>query len=331
LIITTKFYKGQGLGNQLWVYAVGRSIAEYLGFGFIQQNMESFKGKDFLDIDDIVNVDLKYLNSINLDSLQTFHEARYFDQDLNVTSSGFDERVKDIKNSVCLEGLYQSEKYFFGHLEKISNYIRIKNDFLKYEKMPNDVCIINLRGGEYKRHANLILPMEYWNNAIKNMKINMNIVKFIVVTDDKRYARAIFPEYEVLDGGVAECYLALKSAKYLILSNSSFSYFPTKTNNNTPYVIAPMYWARPFNSLKRWASPANLYEDWMWQDITGVLYEYKTLIKESESTELYYKNSYYLRSEVDISSQKTLLSYVPKKFKSKIKKIFSLINPKKYG
>ena len=100
-----------------------------------------------------------------------------------------------------------------------------------------------------------------------NMQIiHPNIKEFVIVTDDKDYSKTLFPKLRLIEPGIAQSYLALYQAKYLIVSNSSFSYFPIKTQTKKPFVIAPMHWARFNNIWKRWSSPANLYTDWNWQD-----------------------------------------------------------------
>ncbi|MGV8951667.1 MAG: hypothetical protein ACOH2M_11235, partial [Cypionkella sp.] len=50
-------------------------------------------------------------------------------------------------------------------------------------------------------------------------------------------------------------------------------------------VIAPLYWARPDNRLQRWASPANLYADWLWQSGDGATFEYPDLVERRDECE----------------------------------------------
>ena len=53
-----------------------------------------------------------------------------------------------------------------------------------------------------------------------------------------------------------------KGAHYLILSNSSFAFFPAYINPNLKYAVAPSYWA-PSTKAERqsnsWYSPSNFY------------------------------------------------------------------------
>lgn len=331
MVIASRFYDGQGLGNQLWVHAAARSIAEQLGAGFVQLDMDKFKGKEFLDIDPFCAVDERTVQHFLQEIIHVFHERRYFDHELNVISSGFDERVNSIDQSVELEGLFQSEAYFFGDIGKLKRYFPLKKGWEDSRAIPEDTCILNIRGGEYKRHKNLILPRQYWDHAIEHMRRDHGIRRFLMVTDDIAYAKALFPQYDVLHGGVGECYAALNGAKWVVLSNSSFGYFPVKTNPNNPYVIAPQYWARFNNPYRRWASPANVYQDWMWMDDRGDLHTYRDLELEAAETEKFYQDACYLATMPEAIYKKTLLHYIPSDIRRTAKKMLAKVLPMKFG
>lgn len=325
--LSTEFYDGQGLGNQLWVYASVRSIAAENGANFILLGIDKFKGNHFLDIDHLVGVNT-YKGLLDCNH---FHEARFFDPDIECVVSCFDKKVLDIKQSVNLEGLFQSEEYFFGDISKLKKYIRIKKEYFNKVTIPSDACILNVRGGEYKRHKDLILPISYWHSAIKNMKEQKSVTNFLIVTDDVRYANSILPQYEVLRGGVAECYVALNKAKYLVLSNSSFSYFPVKTNENDPFVIAPKHWARFGNEYNKWASPANLYKGWFWQDKFGHLHTYEHCKNEVDYMENFYNDDFFIRVPNTFIQKKILRGFIPLSIRKKVKKILAYFFPRNVG
>ena len=326
-MIITELYDGQGLGNQLWVYAVCRSIAEKLQLPHKILSPDKFKGSSFLVIDFGVEFNKEKTKS----DLRDFHEHIFYDPQLDYFSSGFDSAVLNLKPYSKIHGLFQSEEYFFGDLTLPKKYINIKASHLEKEIIPDDHCVINLRGGEYKRHKNLILPKSYWLNAMRNIRNLCNIDKFIIVTDDQRYAKALFPELPVLQGGIAECYVALYQARYLILSNSSFSYFPLKTGIDKLFVIAPQYWARFGNKYSRWASVANFYKGWMWQDVNGSLRSHDDCQEEVIKTNEYYQNHYYLSTVSSAVMNRGIRGYFPTWLKKPIKKGLSLLFPKHIG
>ena len=333
-MIQMRFYSGQGLGNQLWVYAAGRALAEYHQTTFSVIDKELFKGSTFLDIDACAGSEATEHESDQqgTESRAIFKERLFYDKELRYYASTYDKRVEIISGSTIIEGLYQSEKYLFSNLSRLRNWIRLKEEYMARSKYYNDKCIINVRGGEYKRHGFLILPKSYWLNAINNMNRAFGIKDFLIVTDDKPYASRLLPGIPVLDGSIGDCYSALYGAGYLIVSNSSFSYFPIKTRIDKPPVIAPFLWSRPFNKEQRWASPANFYKDWTWQTIDGVLVNEDICQKIVDKTTLYYANS------LNISTTDEALRtnygwprYIPKKIRNITKKCLSALFPMRIG
>lgn len=268
---------------------------------------------------------------LSLDNLPKFNERIYYDKQLDYFSSGFDERVLGLYGVNKLDGLFQSEQYFFGKQDVIKSYIKINPIYKDRNFVPDNVCIINLRGGEYKRHSALILPERYWHLAIQNMRLMHGINDFWVVTDDERYARTLFPDFKIISGNVGDCYATLYNARYLIISNSSFSYFPIKTSTNSIFVIAPKYWARHSNSYNRWASVCNLYKGWHWQDQSGNLETYHDCIHERDSLENFYDKNFNIRTTSDAVKNFNVREIIPHTLRQKLKKILCHIFPRKYG
>ena len=171
---------------------------------------------------------------------------------------------------------------------KLKRYIKPIRSILEENQISDDFCVLNIRGGEYKRHKNFLLSKNYWENAILNFKNFFNIHKFKIVTDDFKYAKALFPNLEIIHGNISKCYCTIYNCKNIIVSNSSFSYFPCKTGVKKN-IIAPMYWARPLKNYGRWVSPGNIYEDWNWQDNKGLIHSYNDCLKIAEQTDAFYK------------------------------------------
>ena len=331
-MIITEMYDGQGLGNQLWVYASARSIAEKLNVPFILIGSERFKGKSFLKIPTTIGISSEQANEfISKSKWKTFNEILYYDKELDYISSGYDPRVLDISCTNKISGLFQSEKYFFDDLEKIKGYFEIDKSLLSKNKISDETCVINLRGGEYKRHKNFILPISYWENAMKNILRMTTVKRFLVVTDDVRYAHAMFPGVEVLQGGIGDCYASIFNAKYLILSNSTFSYFPVKTSGNSRFVIAPKYWARFGNRHNRWASTANLYQSWLWQDTSGDISTFDECLQECEATEAEYEEKFFIRTTIDQVQKPGIRQLLPASMRHGAKRALSLIFPRHFG
>tara|TARA_B100000161_G_scaffold217271_1_gene162273 strand:+ start:666 stop:1652 length:987 start_codon:yes stop_codon:yes gene_type:complete len=328
-MLYTEFLDGQGLGNQLWNYITLRSISKKLGFGYEIINREKFKGKNFLEISyeqNFVKTNLKsFNNKINVNNI--FNEKLFYDNELKTFTSDFDENILKIKPNTLLRGLFQSEKYFFNY--DINEFIKLKKESSDYYKIKNH-CLLNIRGGEYKRYKDLILPKSYWINAIKNMKRIKKDLNFSIVTDDYNYASKLLPEIDILRGNIHEDFSRIFYAKYIIVSNSSFPYFPINLGEKPKYIIAPAHWARFANNKDKWVSPANYYKSWSYQNQLGKILSKKEIKKSLNNTRKIYDSYYVLTTKESVLRNK-IFFYIPSKLRKLIKKILSKIFPLKIG
>ena len=321
-MIFIEFKKGQGLGNQLWLYFAAVSISKKLKTEVKIKNYNHFVGKDFINL----NQSKKNVKNYN----NIFHERFYYDQRINHISHFYDERFYKIKKNTLLEGYFQDERYFLNQKINFFKHIQIINSNLDQIKLDKKSCVLNIRGGEYKRHKDFILPKNYWLNSIERMK-KKGVEKFIIVTDDKKYCNILFPDYEVVSGSIKECFLFLLKAKNIIVSNSTFSYFPIKMQKNNPYVIAPAYWGRYNDKQKIWASPGNFYFSWNWIDDNGKILDNRKLKIKINALEKYYHSNYYLLTDMNCFDHEGIRKYFPKKLRNLLKKIFSFVFPLKFG
>ena len=142
----------------------------------------------------------------------------------------------------------------------------------------------------------LFLNKKYWLNGMKNMrKINPKM-QFMIITNDVKEAQKLIPNVKAYNFDLAKDYSIIKNAKYLLLSNSSFTYFPVFTSNTVKKVIAPKYWARHNVSDGYWASEQNIYQGWMYQDRQGRLFDAEECRAELEK----YKKESKLYSRLNI-------------------------------
>ena len=287
-MIVTELYNGQGLGNQLWSYVVTRTLAQDRGFVFGIMNPDKFKGKDFMSLD--FGKEIKGGSGPEGGPPTTLPEGivhYYVEKDTWYEKNKCDIRDYDpsllsIEDSTKIDGYFQSEKLVLHKKKEICEWLRVKPAFNCTEYSSNNICIMNVRGGEYKGVADLILPRKYWTDAAANMlRVNPKL-EFVIITDDVKYANKILPEYKALHFDIGKDYGIVKNAVYLILANSSFSFFPAWTSETVKYIIAPKYWARHNVSDGFWACAFNLYRDWMWQDREGNLFTFEECKSEYE-------------------------------------------------
>ena len=112
-----------------------------------------FKGKKFLKIE----FDSLWDEIQDKKEYTIFNEKLYYDYELKYVISDFDQNVLNISKNIKLEGLYQSEKYFFGDLAKLKKHIILDPKIINSTNVDKKICILNIRGGEYKRHKKFML------------------------------------------------------------------------------------------------------------------------------------------------------------------------------
>ena len=261
-MIATPFYRGQGLGNQLACYVTTRALSYKFGYNFGVFFPERFKGYFFK------NIWLPRLEGLEVlfegepptklpPGMSYYHES----------SSSYDPFVLSIPDNYVLHGNLQGEGYF--EFCKGLIYEWLDTDELN---MPDDLCVINFRGGDYVGVKEFFLPQQYWHNAMKNAsKINSNL-NFEVHTDDPKTAKLFFPEFPIIRD-IERNWNSIRYAKNLIISNSSFAWFPAWLNTNASFIIAPLFWQR--YNLEYWLLEQNKTKKFLYQDKAGRLLKLK--------------------------------------------------------
>ena len=104
----------------------------------------------------------------------------------------------------------------------------------------------------------------------------------MIITNDVKEANKILPGIPAYNFDLAKDYSIIKNAKYLLLANSSFTYFPAFTSETVKYIIAPKYWARHNVSDGYWSSEQNIYTGFHYQDRKGNIFTAEECRKELE-------------------------------------------------
>jgi hypothetical protein len=242
------FHQGSGLGNQLHRYVATRVLALDKGYDFSMVAPENFKGRSFMNLD-MGNQEYPLLYFTETDTgrvvsfivgLENWEEKTpYYNPEFNF-----------IEDNTIIDGEFQDERYFEHRMFQI-------NEWLEVEKIdiPEDVCVIGFRGGEFYEFPELGLPKEYFEEGMRVMKeVNPNM-KFEVHTDDEELAKQFFPDFKVIhDMGIN--WRSVRYAKCAIIANSSFYILPRLLNGGM--TIAPRYWDR--HNIKKWERPYNYYK-----------------------------------------------------------------------
>ena len=285
-MITTEMYEGQGFGNQLWSYVVTRVLAMDKKLNFGIQNPHKFKGVGFLNLDMGENVaggdgpqggpPYKLPEGIKFYYSEKVIRHPKNDFDIRTIDRGLDDLVDGTK----IDGNFQAEEYIEHHKDEIRSWLSYQRVDLDIDVCGENICVINFRGGEYKGNASIYLRRKYWRDAVQKMKMIEPNMVFHVVTDDPEAAKRFFPKYDIRHYGIHGDYQAINSAPYLILSNSSFGFFPAWLNQNLKVCIAPKYWAAHNFSDGYWSCSTNITRDWIYLDRNGTEFSYDECISE---------------------------------------------------
>ncbi len=240
-MISTEFYDGQGLGNQLWAYVVTRLIAEHKKCGFSIIHPERFKGRGFMTLD------FGEKNPV------IEHSYKEVENVVNGHSMWpYDPELFNVPLNTKIDGNFQSYGYIRGKEDLIRSWIKLE---IK-AGVDGNVCIVHFRAGDYLGIKDVFLPKKYYLAAMEEVKKLNPSVRFYCVSDQPNLAEEFLGVQSI--GGVGEDrhkashhyggdvgvdFSYLVQAEYLVIPNSSFSWWAAFLNTNKKIVVAPEFWA----------------------------------------------------------------------------------------
>lgn len=269
--------EGFGLGNQLFFYVTTRCIAQDKGYGFsvldpehLANNMHSDCGLYFMDLDmGVPSVKEDYKRVYHEKDTRLFAANSRHDLTHGAYVTDTDRELFEVEDHTLLYGNFQAEEYFLSHKEEIKRWLTVKPEYDCREYSRENLCILHLRCSDYRGSPELYLRRKYWLDGMKQMKKIREDMEFMIITNDVKEAEKFLPGIPAYNFELAKDYSILKNARYLLLANSSFAYFPAFTSDTVQYILAPKYWARHNVSDGYWASEQNIYEGWHYMDRKG--------------------------------------------------------------
>ncbi len=240
------WHPGSGLGDQLFCYLAARITSERLGVEFGMAG--DFKGKDFMHLDRGISVPYNYevtfpAGRIDFDGRLPHYEGKtYYDPEFNF-----------IEDKTIVDGCrLQDERYWEDY--PIREWLHIN-----YLDVPDDVCLVGFRGGEYATVPDLYLTPDYWQAAVAKMR-SQGIEKFEVHTDSPEDAKVmlgtILPQETAYIHDIGINWRSMRYAKHAIIANSAFYIIPRLLSGGI--TLAPRYWAR--RNIKEWSTPQSYYK-----------------------------------------------------------------------
>jgi hypothetical protein len=304
-MIGTQLYKGQGLGNQLWTYAVTRSIAIKNGYKFSILGRDNFKGSKTFNLDFGENSRIELaefpLYRVPTGFTQYYAEKKIMHPILQCDISTFDSDLYNVADGTFIDGNMQTEKYLIHNKKEILEWLKVPGYYF-------DGCTIHFRGTEYRGLKEVLVPKAYYQNALNYLTDKYGQLDFRVVTDDIELAREYFPSFLIIgrnsfmsfldpklqpfknrlslgpnQAGIRRDFGFLQNSKYLIIPNSSFSWWGAWTNQVAQEVIAPKYWARHNISNGFWSTGDILTESWNYLDRNGNFFSYEECAAENQN------------------------------------------------
>ena len=224
------------LGNQMFLYALVRTVAERGGYKFYL-NPDEWLGGDLLSCDLGVK-DGEPTNFV-----------------IDEPDQRFRPELLDSPDFTHFYGFFQTEKYF--NRDKVKEWFKLEYpqetlDFL--DRYPiSEYCYINVRGTDQAAddRSYLILPPEYYKKAMDMMLVFNDRLKFVIITDDIPLAKFYFPDHDVYSNDRDTDFCLFNAARYVISGISTFVWWAAYLNDDN-MVIAPRGWFASQKNATEW-------------------------------------------------------------------------------
>ena len=274
-----------GLGNQMFQYAAGLRLARQHGTG-LRLETKSFRrdrlrryGLDLFNISGQVLTPPPLWN-LPAVSRRLFHRRATLTDGSRPThwregANGlkFDAKILAAPDNVCLDGYFQSEKYFADIKDEVRREFSLK---IKPGGSPEEMrkkiegthaVSLHVRLTDYKTDPiTFPQPLDYYLNCARRIREQLGSVHFFVFSDDPTWVEAnlklpgattYVPGNNYHQGG-HDLWL-MSRCRHNIISNSTFSWWAAWLNPHpAKLVLAPKRWFRDANH----DSPERIPENW---------------------------------------------------------------------
>lgn len=261
-----------GLGNQMFQYATGRSVAQRNGaelkldiFALKHDPQREYALGCFNTTQRIATQEeiSKFLRHKTRKGKFWFWYNRWIADEKRYTQEkqfNFDQHILELKDPVYLDGAWQTEKYFKDIRDLLQKEFTLRSepsaetkDWIKKVSACTSVSLHIRRGDYVSNHAanqfHGTCPIKYYEKAINLISQKIKDPVFFIFSDEIAWAKdnlnAPFPLYFISGKNISDCeeMTIMSSCKNNIIANSSFSWWGAWLNKN-PYklVIAPQKW-----------------------------------------------------------------------------------------
>jgi|APSaa5957512535_1039671.scaffolds.fasta_scaffold37831_2 hypothetical protein len=263
-----------GLGNQMFQYAIAKSIAKKNNDEF-KLDLSFYSNQDFrqYELDRFLikgsvatsagcaklrgNEGLVYKVKKRLGFKMQRPKSYVFEHELYATK--FQKHIFENTESMYLDGYWQNEEYFKNIHNEIFQDFTLKNSLNReVKKLLKEIktsCSVSLhvRRGDYMQniHTNSVhgtCGLEYYQEAVKYMQEKFKSSIFYIFSDDINWCKENFEfvESKVFVDNTKSAFDDLelmKNCKHNIIANSTFSWWGAWLNiNKNKIVVAPKIW-----------------------------------------------------------------------------------------
>ena len=234
-----------GLGNQLFQYAAGRSLALRTGAKLVldisfydKGRHRSFELTSFPIQAEVRNASSG--NSTILRRMNLFRSVFSRERVYREPHFHFDPSFESLRPPVTLEGYFQTFRYFAEIEHQIRQELKVPvpvdRETLRIDQQmaDSDSTVLHIRRGDYVSSSKVSriyseCSMDYYRNAMESISGSAPV---LVLSDDLHWAKThlpkvkplLFPSVADVRSGLADLWLMTRARNHII-ANSSFSWW----------------------------------------------------------------------------------------------------------
>jgi hypothetical protein len=256
-----------GLGNQIFQYATGRSLAIKHGVAlkldtsFLHLEATDYTKREF-ELNKF-NIEAEFASKKEIKAMKRLRWRNFFLPTwiLEEKKNNCYSLLQKAGKNCYLDGYFQSEKLFVDISEQIRRELTFKNPLIGkdwteiQQRITNSTSVsLHFRRGDYVENTNTnkfhgVCSMDYYHKAIEVVAGKLENPHFFVFSDDIQWVINNFKiDYPTVfvdkkDENLHSDFQLMSLCKHNIIANSSYSWWAAWLNNHTnKIVIAPEKW-----------------------------------------------------------------------------------------